>query len=163
LTPDRDRLVARIDAVQDRLQRLAGTALQGLTAPDPPTGEQWDAGQVWAHLAEFVPYWIDQLSAVADTWRPGGLPPPFGRTKADPGRVAAIQRDRREDPVRLLGRLEAQLGQLRPFLQQVNFDTVGRHPTLGAMPMPVAIEEFLVGHLEQHADQLAGLTVDPAR
>ena len=33
----------------------------GLTDPDPGAEERWEAGQVWAHLAEFPGYWLDQI------------------------------------------------------------------------------------------------------
>jgi threonine dehydratase len=33
----------------------------------------------------------------------------------------------------------------------------GEHPTLGAMTLPQIVERFVVGHLEEHADQLDGL------
>ena len=41
-------------------------ALAGLTDPEPGTGERWDAGQVWAHLAEFVGFWLAQASHVVE-------------------------------------------------------------------------------------------------
>ena len=87
---------ARLDAVEARLRRHAATAPQsGLTDPDPDTPEErWDAGQVWAHLAEFVPYWHGELSSVIGQY--AGTPVPFGRTKTDPGRIAAIEVGRNE-------------------------------------------------------------------
>ena len=35
----------------------------------------------------------------------------------------------------------------------------GVHPTLGVMAVPRIFDEFVVGHLEQHAGQLDGLAV----
>src|SRR3984893_13850500 len=90
-------VLRRLDAVRERLGALATRdAPHGaLTAPDPPTGERWEAGQVWAHLAEFIPYWMGEATQViADGL---GAPAPFGRTKADAGRLAAIERDRARD------------------------------------------------------------------
>ncbi len=31
---------------------------------------------------------------------------------------------------------------------------MGAHPRLGDMPLAQIVEEFVVGHLEEHADQL---------
>ena len=64
------------------------------------SGERWDRGQVWAHLAEFIPYWIAQAGPVL-RGQASGEPVPFGRTKSDPERIGAIERDRRE-PVSVL-------------------------------------------------------------
>jgi hypothetical protein len=151
--------IARLDRVADRLHRHATTQFPGgaLTAPDPPTGERWEVGQVWAHLAEFIPYWLGEAALVM---RGNGEPVPFGRTKTDPGRVAAIERDRRDDRVALWNRVQGDIVSLRAFLEgltEASWSARGLHPTLGEMDLAAIIDEFLVGHLEQHADQLDGL------
>jgi hypothetical protein len=155
--------LARLDAVEERLRRhAAGEPPRGLTEPDPPTGERWEAGQVWAHVAEFVPYWIQQLRGLID--RDGGEPEPFGRTKADPGRIAAIERDRHEAIPDLYERTRAAIEELRawlPSLDEAGWSVVGRHQTMGDLDGERIVEEFLVGHLEQHADQLDGLSHRP--
>ena len=156
--------VQRLAAVEARLRALAATPLERttgtLTAADPGTGERWEWGQVWAHLAEFVPYWIAQADAVIDGYR--GDPVGFGRTKADAGRIAAIERDRHAMVAALWSRLESQLSDLRSFLTELPdraWEARGAHPTLGVMSLPKLVDEFLVGHLEQHADQLDSLVV----
>jgi hypothetical protein len=151
-------LLTRLEAVAERLRRHAGSAAPaGLTAPDPPTGERWDWGQVWAHLAEFVPYWMDQVRLALEA----DEPVPFGRTKADPGRIAAIERDRRLPVSQLMDRLEAHLAELKAMIGSLSPDDWTRrvsHSTMGIMDMPRVFDEFLVGHLEQHAAQLDELT-----
>jgi hypothetical protein len=156
---DAAAFLARLDAVSLRLRTLAVTPLDAtrghLTGADPGTGEQWEWGQVWAHLAEFVPYWIAQAQAVVGAYR--GEPVPFGRTKADAGRIAAIERDRGAEVGRLWARLDVQIGDLRGFLTglpDAAWSARGAHPTLGTMPLERVVDEFLVGHLEQHAAQL---------
>ena len=42
--------------------------------PDEGTGERWEAGQVWAHLAEFPGFWLDQIRAILAA-RAGGAGP----------------------------------------------------------------------------------------
>jgi hypothetical protein len=149
----------RLDAIEERLSRLAeAPAPGGLTEPDEPSGERWDWGQVWAHMAEFPAYWIGQLR---EAFSGGGAKPgPFGRTKADPGRVSAIERDRHVSISVLMERLRPQLADLRGLLAQMSPDdwtmTVS-HSTLGTMGMDRVMEEFLVGHLEAHAAQLDSL------
>lgn len=154
-----DGLIARLGAVEQRLRDLAGMATpEGLTDPDPPTGERWDWGQVWAHLAEFVPYWLEQVR-LALAWK-GDQPIPFGRVKSDPGRVGAIERDRDRPVAELMDRLSGHVGELRAEIRNMPAEEWKRsvaHPTMGIMDLARVFDEFLVGHLEQHADQLESL------
>lgn len=161
-------LLARLDAVQKRLNHLVATPTPGLTEPDPATGERWEAGQAWAHIAEFVPYWLGELERVTAGRRETGMagdsgqpePVPFGRTKSDPGRIAAIERDRHEDPRALLRRTGDGIEHARTFMRDLppsDWATLGRHPTRGKMDVAAILADFVVGHLEEHADQLEGL------
>jgi DinB superfamily len=153
-------LLVRLEAVAGRLRRHAESAAPGgLTAPDPPTGERWDWGQVWAHLAEFLPYWMGQVRMALAASPEEQVP--FGRTKADPERIAAIERDRHVPVRELIDRLEGQMDDLRALVGSLSAEDWSRsvsHSTLGLMDMERVFDEFLVGHLEQHAAQLDELT-----
>lgn len=155
----------RMRAVRRRLEAHVEAGIPGgLTDPDPGGTERWEAGQVWAHLAEFPPYWGAQIQHVVDGWAeqdpaPGEARQPvrFGRTKADPERIAAIERDRHADPAALLARVGREIASVAAQLDALPaeaWEAVGRHPTLGPMTMAQIIEDFMVGHLEEHADQL---------
>jgi hypothetical protein len=155
-------LLARLDAVEARLNHLVATPMPGLTEPDEGTGERWEAGQVWAHIAEFVPYWLVELERVVAGGRsPGAADPvPYGRTKTDPGRIAAIERDRREDPRALLRRATEGIARVRAFVRELPaeaWSVVGLHPTRGEVPVERIVKGSVVDHLEEHADQLEGL------
>jgi threonine dehydratase len=149
----------RLERVERRLvEHAAQPVPSGLTDPDPGAEERWEAGQVWAHLAEFPAYWLQQVRDVLDRYR--GDPVPFGRTKADAGRIEAIERERHADPAELLRRVRRDLAEVRGALESLPADAWearGEHPTLGAMTLPQIVERFVVGHLEEHADQLDGL------
>jgi hypothetical protein len=156
-----DGYLARLDAVEPRL--AAAAAMEpppgALTGADPDSGERWDRGQVWAHLSEFIPYWIAQAGPVL-RGQVSGAPVPFGRTKGDPARVGAIECDRREPVSALWADTRADIAGLRAFLASMEpdqWETRGLHPTLGAITVYELVEMFLVGHLEQHADQLEGM------
>src|SRR5580704_17264318 len=97
-----DEYLARRAAVEARLAAAAASQPSpgALTGPDPESGERWARGQVWAHVSELIPYWIAQAAPVL-RGQPSGEPVPFGRTKSDPERIGAIERDRRE-PVSML-------------------------------------------------------------
>ena len=157
-----EELLARLDAVEARLAALVAMPTPGLTDPDEGTGERWEAGQVWAHIAEFVPYWLGELQRVVPGAKRPGDPDPvrYGRTKTDPGRIAGIERDRREDPRALLARAKADIARTREFLRGLAPEAwgfVGLHPTRGEVPVSRIVEGSVVDHLEEHADQLDGL------
>jgi hypothetical protein len=160
MTESAAAFVRRLDAVRERLGVLAAVDVPAgaLTAPDPPTGERWEAGQVWAHVAEFLPYWFGEAAGVIE--RGVTEPAPFGRTKSDPRRIAALERDRRTDRALLWGRTAGNIARLRALLLGLSpsaWQTRGVHPTLGEMDLASIVNEFLVGHLEQHAVQLEAL------
>ena len=154
-----DEELARLRAVQQRLdEHAAAGPPSGLTDPDPGGTERWEAGQVWAHLAEFPPYWLGQIQHILVRRAAGEPEPiPFGRTKTDPGRIAAIERDRHDDPAALLQKVRdgvaaavSQLGTLPADAWRAR----GLHPTRGEMTPSEILDRFIVNHLEEHADQL---------
>ncbi len=153
---------ARLASVEHGLRGHARAGLPGgLTEPDPGGEERWDAGQVWAHVAEFGPFWLREVRKLADAH--SDEPVPFGRTKADAERVAAIERDRGQPTDVLLERIVGSIGEVRETLAALPdqaWTARGLHSRLGEMTMPQVVERFLVGHLEEHAaqlDRLAGL------
>ena len=163
--------LARLAAVERRLGEHAARPLpSGLTDPDPGASERWEAGQVWAHLAEFPGFWLDQMRKILVDHAAGEAGPiPFGRLKTDPGRTGPIERERRTAPAELLRRVTAQLAELSAEMTRLPDDAwnvVGLHPTLGAMSLEAILERFVLAHLEEHADQLDGLelvTIDEIR
>jgi hypothetical protein len=159
MTADVDALLARLADAERRLVEHADAPLPaGLTDPDPGTDERWEAGQVWAHLAEFPAYWLAQARRVAA--RPTNEPVPFGRVKTDAARVEAIERDRNEAPAALLRRVRESLAEVTDAAHTFSPDdwtALGAHPTQGKMTVQGIVERFIVEHLEEHADQLDSL------
>jgi hypothetical protein len=126
-----------------------------LTDPDPGSGERWDRGQVLAHVAEFLPYWAGEAEKVAAA----GDGVPFGRVKSNPERIAAIERDRAQDPEALLGRIDEGVALVLGLLDRLDdaaLARTGTHQTRGEMRVAQLVDEFLIDHLEEHANQLAG-------
>ena len=68
----------------------------GRTDPVPGEDETWDDHQVWAHVAEFGDYWLTELTNLLDS--NADDPPPFGRTRRDAERIAAIESGRHLSP-----------------------------------------------------------------
>jgi hypothetical protein len=159
-----DELLARLAAAERRLVEHADAPLpSGLTDPDPGDEERWEAGQVWAHLAEFPAYWLHEAERVAAN--AGEAPVPFGRTKTDALRIEAIERDRHADPAALLAQVRESLGEVTDAARSLPQDAWllrGVHATRGEMTVQAIVESFIVEHLEEHADQLDGLRQAPA-
>jgi hypothetical protein len=159
MTSSADALVARLDAAEARLAAHAGaTPPMGLTDPDPGGVERWEAGQVWAHLAEFPGFWRQEAQRIVDS--ASDEPVPFGRMKTDAGRVGAIERDRGVDVDELMLRLRRSLIHLRESAENwpdSAWERRGLHPTRGEMTVHEIVERFVVEHLEEHADQLDAL------
>ena len=154
-----DELLARLADAERRLVEHADAPLpSGLTDPDPGAEERWEAGQVWAHLAEFPAYWLAQAKLVVAA--ADGEPVPFGRIKTDAARIAAIERDRHTDPAALLERVRSSLAEVSEAARTLGaeeWQRRGVHPTRGEMTVQALVERFIVDHLEEHADQLDGL------
>jgi hypothetical protein len=152
-------LLGRLDDAEQRLLRHSREQTpHGLTEPDEGGTEQWEAGQVWAHIAEFVPYWHEQLESVIGEY--DGTPVPFGRVKTDPGRIEAIELNRNEPVADQMARTHESIASLKRYLDGLTaaeWGAVGLHPTRGEMTVEDIVERFEVNHLEEHADQLDGL------
>ncbi len=163
---DPQLLLSRLAAVEARLAAHAEAARPGLTRADEGTGERWEAGQVWAHLAEFPAYWVGQIRALLAARAAAEPEPiPFGRTKADQSRGAAIEARRRDDAAALLRDVLAGLAAARALCASLTSDqwsAIGLHPVRGTMTMPAIVERFLVEHTEEHAAQLDELAAAPA-
>jgi hypothetical protein len=144
----------RLVTAAERIRRtVPAVPDEARTSPDPETGEQWDRGQLLAHVAELLPYWTREAELVVE--RGGGVP--FGRVKTDPGRIAAIERDRNQDAALLLSRMDQGVEQVLALLGRLDDEALARtgtHERLGEMTVTGIIDRFLVEHLEEHADQL---------
>jgi hypothetical protein len=151
--------VARLEAAERRLDRLAREpAGTGLSEPDPGATERWDAGQIWAHIVEFVPYWQEQVESVIGSF--DGEPVPFGRMKTDPGRVEAVEFGRTEPIPDQRRRVHAAIEEIKRYLgglTPAEWNAVGLHPRRGEMDVEAMVAEFVIHHLEEHADQLERL------
>jgi hypothetical protein len=151
-----DALLARLADAERRLAEHATAPVpSGLTEPDPGAEERWEAGQVWAHVAEFPGYWLAQAERVIEM--APHQPVTFGRTKTDAARVEAIERDRHEAPHALLERARTALARATDRARALSPDVWelrGTHPTRGEMTVREIVEVFIVEHLEEHAEQL---------
>lgn len=149
-----DQYSKRVVAVGERLRQLAKDR-PGLTTPDAKTGEQWNVGQTWGHISEFVPFWIEQIGDVIEDYR--GEPIPFGRVPGETARGEAIAEGPQIPMERHLHWLDTHLTQLEEFVRSIpeeGWKAQGLFRNTTPMSLPEMLDQFLVGHLEEHADQL---------
>jgi len=156
------RLVDRLNWVEARLAVMSRRpSLEGLTDPDPGGEERWDAARVWAHIAEFVPYWTRQVRLVLAG--SAAAPVPFGRIATDPTRIDAIERDRLLPLTELWERVRESIGEVRrfiPTLSEGDWQRLGAHPRRGDVTVEYMFNEFIAKHLEEHAAQLEKLAAE---
>jgi hypothetical protein len=115
----------------------------------------WGPREVLAHVNEMLPYWTRQLEGVLAGGRNSA--PPFGRIAADPDRLRRIAEDRRRPAGELLDGIDAGLVTALGFLTELgdaDLERVGLHPTRGELTVRDSLERFVVGHLEDHVNQL---------
>lgn len=159
MTASVETLLARLADAERRLAEHAAAPLpEGLSDPDPGAEERWEAGQIWAHLAEFPAYWLSQAQRVIA--QPTQPPIPFGRVKTDAGRLQAIERDRNTDPQALLQRVRDAVAEMTDAVRSWDdgaWRLRGIHPTRGEMTVEQIVETFIADHLEEHAAQLDSL------
>ena len=148
----------RVEASADRLRRLPSAGAGRTGDPDPATGEAWNRLHVLGHIAEMLPFWAARLDAVqrgVDRIGRGDDGYAARRAGIDSG-AQAIEAD-------LRGRIEGAIPSVLDLLsrfededldRELEYDTAGRTQkvTVGA-----ALELLLVGHLEEHVQQLAEL------
>ena len=157
------RWLERLDDAMRRLRAHLDQAHPGRTDPVPGEDETWDAGQVWAHVAEFGDYWLDQLGAILATDVTGD-PVPFGRTRRDGARIAAIETGRHDDVAHHLDTVERSADRLAALLAGMtdeDWARTGKHETLGVMDLAAQLTHFHVGHYEEHAAQLDSIASAP--
>jgi DinB superfamily len=151
--------VARLDEAEVRLVSLATRPFPpGLSEPDPGGEERWDAARIWAHLAEFPSYWVAEARKILSG--APGQPVAFGRMAGDPGRIAAIERDRLLPPDELWEHVREGIAEARTFATTLGPEErqrLGEHPRRGPVTVAFVLDQFVATHLEEHAAQLERL------
>jgi hypothetical protein len=155
-----DSLIARLDAVEPRLTSLAAASATGSRADAPATADesQWEPGQVWGHVAEMLPHWLEEARRVVDLGTDTLLT--IGRTEADPDRLAGIERWRTVPPTETMRHVSQALNDLRAFIRDADERTWSLRVSsrsAGEVDLREWVDLFMVGHLEEHASQLEAL------
>jgi hypothetical protein len=117
----------------------------------------WGPKELLAHTAEMLGYWPAQIDRILGG---GPEPVPFGRVSTDPERIERIGRDRQLPTAELFDQVATGARRLEARIQSLSAQDAARgglHPRLGEMSVSGIIERFLVGHLEDHVEQLRAI------
>jgi alkanesulfonate monooxygenase SsuD/methylene tetrahydromethanopterin reductase-like flavin-dependent oxidoreductase (luciferase family) len=113
-----------------------------------------------------IPFWLGEMERILEGAAAGHEPVPFGRVAADPTRIAIIGRDRTTPLRELFARLQSDSARLAARMRELS-DTetarLGLHPRVGEMTAGAVLERFVVGHLEEHIEQLEGILAEAGR
>jgi hypothetical protein len=156
---DRVELAERLRRAAADLLALRGPVEQGEPWPlsdrfgvEPEAS--WGPPETLAHVAEMLPFWTGEMERVLAA---SEQPAPFGRVASDEVRIGIIGRDRSLPARELFTRIERDAERLAERLLELDDAQAARrglHPTLGEIVVPGLIERFVVGHIEDHAEQL---------
>jgi len=142
-----------------RLGAIPATGRGEYGAPDPETGERWNRGNVLGHVAEMLDFWTDQSRAVlAGQTVVGRGEPGYAR------RQEGIERGEVVEESELRGSIERSLRDLDGLLAETPPESLQirivyrRKDGDGDLTLGEFIDQFLVGHLEEHLAQLESLT-----
>lgn len=157
---DDDSLDRRLAAAADRLADLGAALERGGPWPladrfDHAPEASWGPRETLAHLEEMLPFWLGEAERLLEA---GEGPVTFGRVATDGVRLALIERDRTLPIRELVARTQVGIERWRgrwPELDSASRSRRGTHVTLGTLTVTDIATRFVVGHLEDHLDQLA--------
>jgi DinB superfamily len=143
------------------LQLQQDVAALELDAPIQPREGEWSAGEVLAHVPEFLRYWAGEVERLKK--QPGAG---FGRSKQDPARVGWVA-DRGALPLRALiedlnSAVDDAVASVAS-LTDADLQQTGVHFHRGRMTVLDVVVTFLVEHLEEHQLQLRAVVEDGDR
>jgi hypothetical protein len=161
-----DELLDRLRAAAAALEATRPAVEAGAPWPlaatfDHSDEARWGPGEVLAHVAEMLPYWLGEVERIL-----AGPPGPvaFGRIGTDPVRIAIIGRDRSLPVGELYARLNDGVARWTGRLETITpaeLEKVGLHPTRGEMSVAAIVDRQILGHMDEHAQQLERILAAP--
>ena len=150
-----DGMRRRVVVVRARLRALLPAAADREPPVDSHTGESWDRLNILGHMSEFPTFWSAELEAAMESGvefgrRPGST----NRQDAVDGGTAAGEAALKRQVARGIENVLALLVELQPADLDRTVTMRGR----GQVTVRWALETLLVGHLEEHCNQLYALT-----
>jgi len=118
-----------------------------------PGTNEWSAMQVMGHVTEMLPYWLHHTKALIAASEPYT----FGRTHADPERLAGVERGSVSDPEEVLRQMREQVAAISAFIRTLTPEQrakTGTNVTRGEMSVADIVERNMVAHAEEHLGQV---------
>ncbi|HEY2597058.1 MAG TPA: DinB family protein [Candidatus Dormibacteraeota bacterium] len=155
---DLQALRERVAAARADLARARASEGRDAGPVDSATGEAWHRGNVLGHMSEMLDYWTGQVQgAVAGSGR-------MGRDEEGTAlRRQGIDHGNAASEVELRKAIDQKIGRVLVLLAAMSPDdlelTVDFHNRDGNREARVGelVQNLIVGHLEEHIHQLAGL------
>ncbi len=150
-----DGMRRRVVVARARLRALLPAGADREPPADPKTGERWDRLNILGHMSEFPTFWSAELAAAIESGvefgrRPGST----NRQDAVAGGAKSGEAALKRQVARGIEDILALLVKLQPADLDRSINMRGR----GEVTVRWALENLLVGHLEEHCNQLYALT-----
>lgn len=149
-----DRMRKRVVVARARLRALLPASADHEAPPDPQTGERWDRLNILGHMAEFPSFWSGQLTEALHGSE-------FGRVPGSTSRMEAVRGGSAVGEAALKRQTARGIEEVLKLLQRLEGEDLDRTLVMrgrGEVTLRWALENLLVGHLEEHCDQLYALT-----
>jgi hypothetical protein len=149
---------SRLMAARARLERLPLANHLDTGPTDPATGESWHRGNVLGHMNEMTDYWIVQLRNAAAGSKEVGR-----NEEGYKSRRHGIDRGNVATEAELKVAVDGGIGRVIELLDTFSAADLQRevvyHSRDGDRDARIGelLESLLVGHVEEHVSQLAGL------
>jgi hypothetical protein len=146
----------RVTVARARLRALLPASSDREAPADPKTGERWDRLNILGHMSEFPVFWTAELAAAMKSGEE------FGRQPGSTNRMDAVAGGATLGEAELKRRTARGIEAVLSFiatLQPGDLDRTLNMRGRGEVTLRWAMDSLLVGHLEEHCDQLYALTV----
>ncbi|RAS89359.1 DinB family protein [Priestia endophytica] len=121
-----------------------------------PTEEEWSVMQILCHLAEALPYWLNEIEQLLEN--PGKE---WGRGLQDEARLAAVEKSKVHNTSLLdaLKKLEEVKLQVENTLSKLDerklaMEAPSQNPRFGTKPISFIVDHLLVEHASKHLGQI---------
>ncbi|HLJ34960.1 MAG TPA: DinB family protein [Ktedonobacteraceae bacterium] len=157
-TPANPKIAAIRQSVQHSYTELNELIDGPLAKLDPqklyqvPAENEWTIMQNLAHVAEFMPYWANEVAKLVA--HPGQN---FGRVMTDERRLKFISDHEHDTLAQLRDLLPARYAQLEKVLSSLkdsDLELTGVHVRYGEKTLDWFIEDFVTKHMSDHVVQL---------
>lgn len=143
----------RLENVSEQLTLLLSQPSVAQRLRSAASEAEWSALEVFGHLIEMVPYWLDQCRVLSTTTEPSM----FGRGLDAPERLAGPELGVTTDIEALLELWHANVKTAAQTIREmttVERSKKGQHVRRGEMTVSDIVELFVVTHAEEHLTQI---------